>query len=234
MPLPSAGVSFLLGNWQNCIKNVELDMTYLIYDCEIEKLIPSRNEPLEPCFKYCEGWTDYKGMGISVIGYLAVDYGCISTGYVDFSNDKSMIEPILNRFKTRVSQSDLVIGFNSRNFDDKLLAANGIEVETRYDLLEQIRIAAFGSPRWQDTPRGRTYKLDAIARANGLAKTGTGELAPKLWQQGKKQEVIDYCVHDTKITYDLMRLGIQGRLIDPNTGEALKLEPVTSFLGKLG
>jgi len=200
-------------------------MPYLIYDCEIEKLIPSRNEPIEPNFKYCKGWTDYEGMGISVIGYLAIDYGCISTGHVDFSNEKSMLEPILNRFKTRVKQS-VAIGFNSRNFDDRLLAANGIEIETRYDLLEQVRIAAFGSPRWQDTPKGRTYKLDAIAQANGMAKTGSGELAPKLWQLGKKQEVIDYCKNDVKLTYDLMKLGLQGRLIDPNTGEYLKINPL--------
>jgi hypothetical protein len=115
------------------------------------------------------------------------------------------------------------IGFNSKAFDDKLLASNGAPVQTDYDVLEQIRISAFGSNRWEDTPEGYSYSLDNLAKANGMKKTGSGSLAPKLWQDGREQEVIDYCLNDCRLTRDLLLLGLEGKLIDPNNGNLLKL-----------
>lgn len=71
----------------------------------------------------------------------------------------------------------------------------------------------------------RTH-LHAVAKANGMSKTGTGSLAPKLWQEGKRQEVIDYCLNDVTLTYKLLNLGLDGKLKDPNTGKSLKLRPL--------
>lgn len=119
-----------------------------------------------------------------------------------------------------------IIGFNSKQFDDNLCRANGIDVITTYDLLEEIRLVAFGSTRWEDTPEGHNYSLDAIAKANGMTKTGHGALAPQLWQEGKHQEVIDYCVNDVKLTVELLNLGLKGKLINPNGGRYLKLRPL--------
>jgi hypothetical protein len=118
-----------------------------------------------------------------------------------------------------------LIGFNSKNFDDKLLQANGINLSTDYDVLEQIRIAAYGSPNWQACPKGFSYSLEAITSANGFKKTGHGALAPQLWQDGKRQEVISYCINDCLITKEILLLGMNGLLKDPNTGNFLKLEP---------
>ena len=36
-------------------------------------------------------------------------------------------------------------------------------------------------------------------------KTGTGANAAILWQRGKYQEVIDYCLNDVKLTLDLLK-----------------------------
>lgn len=87
----------------------------------------------------------------------------------------------------------------------------------------EIRRAAYGSTKWDKQPKGHSYSLDAVAKANGMAKTGSGEKAPKLWQQGKRQEVINYCQFDVRITYELLRLGIEGNLKDPNTWRLLEL-----------
>jgi hypothetical protein len=75
-------------------------------------------------------------------------------------------------------------------------------------------------------PKGWSYKLDAIAKANGMAKTGTGELAPIMWQRGQKQEVIDYCLNDVRVTTAILELGLAGELADPNTGKKLRLAPL--------
>ena len=44
----------------------------IIYDCEIIRCIPPRDGIRNDDLAYCDGWHDYEGMGISVIG--AYDY----------------------------------------------------------------------------------------------------------------------------------------------------------------
>ena len=210
------------------------DFDILIYDCEIIKMIPPKPKfveldfgrgeqlPVEllPGIEYCKGWGDHKGMGISVIGYCYGLRGAPVAALPEYPNHADMAA-----FQGLAS-SVTVVGFSSRGFDDKLCACFGIAVETDYDLLEEIRIAAGYEASFRSVPKGMSYKLDAIARANGMAKTGSGELAPKLWQQGKRQEVIDYCLHDVAITRDTLKLGLEGKLVDPNTGNLLQLRPL--------
>ncbi|WP_027250452.1 hypothetical protein [Planktothrix agardhii] len=179
----------------------------IVFDCEIIKCIP--NGATFSDYEYCEGWRDFENMGISVIGFYDGEIY-----YHDLSP--------FNHFK-RMTISPTIVGFNSKQFDDNLCQANGINIMTTYDLLEEIGRAAFGSPNWEDTPKGFSYSLGAIAIANGFTKTGTGSGAARLWQDGKHQEVINYCVNDVKLTVELLKLGLRGKLIDPNTDGLLTL-----------
>ncbi|GEM_PF-3080833 len=43
-------------------------MNILIYDCEIIKCIPPKEGERDPSLRYCRGWRDFEGMGISLIG----------------------------------------------------------------------------------------------------------------------------------------------------------------------
>jgi hypothetical protein len=118
-----------------------------------------------------------------------------------------------------------LIRFNSRSFDDKLLAACGLEgVTTHYDSLEEIRIVAGFKANFQSVPRGYSYSLDAITKANGFAKTGDSAIAPILWQQGERQRVIDCAMVDCGVTSTILDLGLTGQLIDPDTGNKLLLK----------
>jgi|GEM_PF-859663 DEAD/DEAH box helicase domain-containing protein len=223
----------------------------LIYDCEIIRLIPPDNyfvacnnypdsEAWFNCFgdgyQYCAGWNDFENMGIAVIGVCNIDTeelyyfsdrdhnlkrGKYLEGFNHFPGAFVDFDAI-----TEKGEIELIEwwGFNSLNFDDKLCRANGIDIYTNHDLLCQIRLAAFGSSHWEDQPRGSSYSLGAIAKVNGMAKSGSGELAPKLWQDGKHQEVIDYCLNDCLITARLIKLFERGALIDPNTGEKLNVK----------
>ena len=180
-------------------------MKTLIYDCEIIKCIPSGARFSE--FEYCGGWDDFKNMGISVVGY------CWNGSF------SYCLPPNWEKFLKFAEQADQIVGFNSKSFDDNLMKANGVKITTTFDLLEEIRIAAYGSPHWQDMPKkGYSYSLGRIGEANGFPKTGTGELAPQLWQQGRKEEVIQYCLNDVRITHSLYNLFLEGKLKDPNTG----------------
>jgi DEAD/DEAH box helicase domain-containing protein len=206
-------------------------MKYIFYDTEIIKCIPSKTTERDPNFSYCEGWRDFSNMGISVIGaYLSDDFTQKTSigyheGFHSFTNADNSIPGNFPSFEEILGENPIVIGFNSRAFDDELLKANGISIETRYDLLELIRLAAYGSVHWQDQPRGYSYSLDSIAKENGLKKTGSGELAPRLWQKEKRQEVVEYCLHDVAITRSLWDLGLKGNLIDPNTLKELDISP---------
>jgi DEAD/DEAH box helicase domain-containing protein len=189
----------------------------IIYNCEIVKCIPNGARFSE--YEYCNGWTDFENMEISVIGFYSDKQ---SLWYKGFCH---CLKPF-HDFQKLVNNESVIVGFNSKPFDDNLCKANNINITTTYDLLEEIRITAFGSPRWQDTPKGFSYSLDAIARSNGMAKTGSGALAPQLWQEGKHQEVINYCINDVKLTKHILELGLEGKLVDPNTGDLLKLKPL--------
>jgi DEAD/DEAH box helicase domain-containing protein len=202
--------------------------SYLVYDCEIARMIPSSREPIDFTLEYCGGWNDYAGMGISVIGYLFVEDNQPYPGIVSYASEPKKLKSQIDNFLSKVVRAQSIIGFNSRNFDDRLLQTHGIPIQTDYDLLENIRLATIGSPRWQDTPSGWSYKLDAIARVNGMRKTGSGELAPKLWQQGRKQELVDYCLNDVAITHKILNLGIKGELIDPNTRRRIRLPDLSA------
>lgn len=186
---------------------------FLIYDCEIINCIPGRDGEKNPEFSYCAGWNDHANMGISVIGLYSSLWD--STAHL-VDKDFHRMEPI-------AAQHDWIVGFNSRNFDDRLLAANGISIKTTYDLLEEARIAAGWGATYDTVPRGYSYSLQALAIANGDSKSGSGELAPMLWQMGKHQEVIDYCLQDIHVTRKILELGLAGELLDPNTGEKLRL-----------
>jgi len=186
----------------------------LVYDCEIINRIPEAGGYKDPRYTYCDGWKDFQNMGISVIAY-----GCINTS-IQITHSK---HPDFSSFQKAVNNAERIMGFNSKEFDDKLCAANNIQVTTTYDLLEEVRIAAYGSPNWEDQPEGFSYSLGAIAKANKMSKTGSGTQAPKLWQQGLKQDVITYCINDVRMTANIYLLGIKGVLIDPNTGVNLLL-----------
>jgi hypothetical protein len=195
-------------------------MQYIIYDCEIIKCIPAKNEAIG-IYDYCGGWNDHANMGISVVGtitHTGEELAIVPDGDYEHVDLIALEEE---------AQDTFIIGFNSRNFDDRLMAAHGITIKTDYDILEQVRLAAYGSTDYRDCPKGFSYSLGKLGEANGFPKTGTGELAPQLWQQGRRQEVIDYCLNDVRLTKKILELGMEGHLVDPNTAKFLQLAPLS-------
>ncbi|WPF87560.1 hypothetical protein WEU38_12120 [Cyanobacterium aponinum AL20118] len=212
----------------------------LIYDCEIINLIPQKDEECLTGYWYCDGWHDFSNMGISVIGtwrnfdiitllgktiIIPLPWG----KYEAFVNYNSYIKKedfkhlsLFRKFYQLYCLCDSLIGFNSISFDDKLMKANGLMVDTDFDLLCEVR-ETVGMPRHY--VRGKTrggYNLNNLAVTNGLgAKSGSGKLAPILWQDGKYQEVIEYCLNDVKLLKKMYFRFIRNRLVDPHTKKPL-------------
>jgi hypothetical protein len=115
-----------------------------------------------------------------------------------------------------------IIGFYSKIFDDNVCKAMGIDINTTYDIYEEIRIAN-GLPvgKKTDTERrlGHNYKLENITMMNfGRGKGGiNGRIAPILWQLNERATVRLYGFVDVdlaKTTFDH-----RGKtLYNPNTG----------------
>ena len=180
----------------------------IVYDCEIIRAISSPREPQMAGIEYCNGWHDHANMGISCIG--AFDY--TEQRYRIFCQDN------LQEFQRLVDRADLVVGFNSVGFDNKLCAANGIIIpdEKSYDLLIAVwNAAGLGDVFTYPTHVG--FGLDAICSANfGASKSGHGALAPIEWQHGNIGNVIDYCINDVRLTVRLLNYVIShGQIKDP-------------------
>jgi hypothetical protein len=188
----------------------------IIYDCEIVKCIPDRSGYQEPDLEFCEGWHDYAGMGISVIG--CYDYE--ADQYRVFCKDN------WRAFIDLAQYHGTLIGFNNISFDNRLLAANGLQLpaDRSYDLLVEIWRAAGLGPTFNCRTHGG-FGLDAMCAANfGLNKTGRGDLAPIAWQRGRVGEVIDYCLNDVALTKKLVdKILTDQTLISPKDGRVLSI-----------
>lgn len=181
----------------------------IVFDCEIVHAIQGKREPRIDGIEYCGGWDDHKGMGISVCGV----YDYAEDAYRVFLKDNR------DEFKRLVERADLVIGFNSVGFDNKLVAACWefeIPEAKSYDLLAEIW-AAHGLGMKFVYPTHIGYGLNETAAANGLpAKTGHGGQAPIDWQQRRPGKVIDYCLNDVRVTKKLVdRVAETSKLVSP-------------------
>lgn len=180
----------------------------IIFDCEIEKAIRSGSEEFESDVLYCNGWRDFENMGISCIG--AYDYE--ENRYRIFCEDN------LLEFQYLIDKHDIIIGFNSLAFDNKLCAANGIVIPDgkSYDILVEIWVGV-GLEREYKYPTHTGFSLSAVCKENfELDKSGAGYSAPVLWQRGKNGAVLDYCLWDVQLTKRLLDyVERQGKIRDP-------------------
>ena len=183
-------------------------MNIVIYDTEIAYGVATPDNPPKPGYKYAKGWTDYAGMGISVI----CAYDVAEAQYRVFMEDN------FSAFDDLICRRDFVLGFNNHRFDDRLARENGFRIphEKSLDLAAVIWKAA-GIPNGEH-PKG--LSLNACCQANGLpTKTGNGADAPQDYQDGRIGRVIDYCLGDVRCTLHLYRYITQhGGLIDPRDG----------------
>lgn len=189
----------------------------LVYDLEIVKAIPSTREPRLDGIDYCAGWNDHANMGVA----------CLCA--YDYQTDRYRVftEANLADF-AKLASERLVIGFNSIGFDDKVVNAAvpeaGNAVQSGYDLLVEMWVAAGLAPTFQMGTHGG-FGLDATCTRNlGSKKTGNGALAPVMWQRGEIGAVIDYCMEDVRLTKKLLdRILRAGKLLDPRGSGELKI-----------
>lgn len=186
-------------------------MNPLIYDTEIKNGVATEDHPALTGYKYAENWNDFAGMGISTL----CAYDTLECRSRVFMTDN------LQEFQDLLTKRQYLVSFNGHRFDDRLLAANGIEINPEFSIdLAALIWRAAGVPQGEH-PKG--LSLQAICIANKLpGKTGHGANAPMDFQDGFIGRVIDYCLGDVRSTLHLYRYMVTyGGITDPRTGNWL-------------
>ena len=83
----------------------------VMYDVEIYSAIPEDGVVRDPNLSYCGGWSDYEGMGVSVI----TAYDFVECQWLVFMSDN------INTLRTLFNSRQIIMGFNNGRFDDNQL-----------------------------------------------------------------------------------------------------------------
>ncbi len=154
------------------------------------------------------GWHRADLMKVS----CAVLYDSKKDDFFAFEEDQ------LGAFFDIVRRMDLIIGFNIKRFDYKVLTAYS---DMDFWALPTLDILEVVHKRL-----GYRLSLDALAKATlGAEKSANGLQALRWWKQGKIKKIIDYCRKDVMLTRDLFLFGReQGYLLfDNKAGNRVRL-----------
>ncbi len=154
------------------------------------------------------GWGNARKMGLSV----AVLYDSALDDFLVYRQEE------LPALYAALTQLDLVVGFNIKRFDYKVLAGaspfDHASLPT-LDILERVCDRL-----------GYRLSLDCLAKATlGTQKLGSGLDALAWWKEGRLEEIIAYCKKDVAVTRDLYLFGREhGFLLFTNkAGKAVRL-----------
>jgi DEAD/DEAH box helicase domain-containing protein len=117
-----------------------------------------------------------------------------------------------------LKQANLLVGFNNDHFDTPIL--------NKYYQFDLFSIASFDILREFRANTGKRLGLDAIASMTlGSSKSGTGSNAMTLYNDGKLEELAQYCLNDVKLTKDIFEYCItKQHLIYPSKDGWLRLK----------
>lgn len=145
---------------------------------------------IETKYRFQDVNRDLRKLGISVVGIY------------DYRNDifETYVESELSTLFPKLEKASLIVGFNIRSFDIPVLAPYYLGDIRRLPVLDLL----------DDVEKflGFRVALDDLARHTlGAKKTGHGLLAIEYYNQGKWDELKDYCISDVRITRDIYEYG---------------------------
>jgi DEAD/DEAH box helicase domain-containing protein len=136
------------------------------------------------------GWHRADRMRIS----CGVVYDSAADDFFEYTEDR--VQDLIAHLK----RLDLVVGFNVKRFDYRVLSGySGTDFSQipTLDMLEAVH-----------RQLGFRLSLDNLARVTlGIGKSADGLQALKWWKEGKLREIIDYCRKDVAITRDVYLFG---------------------------
>ena len=142
------------------------------------------------------GWHRADRMGISV----AILYDSVSDSF------KTYLEKDIPALITDLQTFDLVVGFNNKSFDNKVLSA--------YSLFNLATLPTLDIMEKITNRLGYRLSLDRLAEHTlGVKKSANGLQALQWYKEGRMEEIIRYCRQDVKITRDIFLYGLENRYL---------------------
>ena len=142
------------------------------------------------------GWHRADRMGISV----AVLYDSVSDSF------KTYFERDIPELIHDLQTFELVVGFNNKRFDNRVLSAYSVFNLATLPTLDIMEVIA--------NRLGYRLSLDRLAEHTlGVKKTANGLMALQWYKEGRFDEIINYCRQDVKITRDLFLFGLRNRYL---------------------
>ena len=148
-------------------------------------------------------------------GWYASDEDC---GYIMLESDEHKTsfseEMFLREYWQKLSEYDILIGFNCFSFDSRILllrsAVYGIEIPFRFDRKKYSSSGNHIDLRGVLTDWGpfEIGKLDFFLNMFGLAgktKGMDGNMVQDYWNEGFHDEIGEYCLQDCKATFQLFQ-----------------------------
>jgi DNA polymerase III epsilon subunit-like protein len=185
---------------------VTFNMDTLVFDIETQNFFTDPGV----------GWDNFAALKISVVGA----YSYLQDKYFIFEEHE--MEKLAELFDS----SRRIVGFSMNKYDVPVLhhyfqrlqiPAPNIWEKERVDLLEEIEMTA-----------GQRVSLSRLAEANlGVKKDRHGSEAINLYNEGRMDELKEYCLNDVRLTkelYDLYRKQRFFMMPDKKTGEIIKVE----------
>jgi len=155
-------------------------------------------------------------MGVS----LAVVYDGSSDSFSVYREEE------IGRLIEHLQQLELVVGFNNKRFDNRVLSAyTDVDLSRlpTLDILEEVH-----------NRLGYRLSLERLAEKTlGIRKSGSGLQALQWFKEGRFDKIIEYCRQDVAITRDLLLFGLEkGYLLFQNKAGQTVRCPVDFTTGR--
>jgi DEAD/DEAH box helicase domain-containing protein len=179
------------------IKKVKPPASYGVFDVETKRSAAEVG-----------GWHRADRMGISV----AILYDSASDSF------KTYLEKDIPDLIKDLQSFELVVGFNNKQFDNRVLSAYtvfNLESLPTLDIMDVIKDRL-----------GYRLSLDRLAEHTlGVKKSANGLQALQWYKEGKIDEIISYCRQDVKITRDIFLFGLNNSylLFQNKAGSVVRL-----------
>ena len=182
---------------------------YLAFDIETANVQPP----------HVDDWKAYHPLGIScaatfLSGTVEPLLWCGGTKRVRPARqmNRQELQGLVDYLEKQVECGYKIVTWNGLGFDFEVLAEeSGMLTKCRRLAIDHVDMMFHALCRL-----GYGISLDSAAKGMGLAgkhEDLTGILAPQLWAEGRRKEVLEYVAHDAKITLELAEIcGTRGLL----------------------
>ena len=155
-------------------------MRYVVFDIETANTFPGLSR------------SDMELMELALVGV----YDSETDSY------SSYVKEELPELWAILERTDLLIGFNSDNFD--------IPILNRYYPGDLTQIRSLDLMVEVQEVLGRRLRLSSLAQATlGRGKSGDGLKSVEWWQQGLVDKVREYCIEDVRLTKELFDYALE-------------------------